>query len=115
MFESLRHLLQWIGTELFREADKDFWVKKLVGKINPWKDYVIGDLRYANEAEAIKRLKGHTISIVRPGLEYKDTHASEQIQLDTDYKIINTNLNTFLNDVKVTEQLIHESEYKESR
>lgn len=108
-FQSLRRLLQWVGSELFREADKNFWINKLTDKMIVGKKYVIGDVRFPNEAEAIRRRGGSIVLVKRPGIVSTDTHASEQIQIDADYTIVNTDKSQFIQDVTIIEDLISNS------
>lgn len=91
-------LLQWWGTEFRRAQDTDYWVKKWKAAINPNAHIVITtDMRFLNEAAAIKSAGGITVQVNRfdkSGLPFVDPsrdplHASET-QLDGynyDYKI----------------------------
>lgn len=74
-----RRVLQHLGTEGFREIDPDFWVK-LGKKALGTGDYVVPDVRFTNEAAAIKELGGFIVRIERSdfaGTASKQ-HASEQ-------------------------------------
>ncbi|RMH11792.1 MAG: hypothetical protein D6698_15905 [Gammaproteobacteria bacterium] len=78
---SRRQLLQFIGTECFRErVDPDFWVKLTMTKIeqdNP-KYAIISDVRFPNEAHAVWDRGGVIARVHRPDLgEPVDTHQSE--------------------------------------
>lgn len=100
VFGSLRGVLQWIGTELFREADKNFWINQLLAKIDPKQKYCVGDLRYENEKDAIEAAGGMVIRVIRPSLALpKDTHPSELINFECRYTIINEDLKQFEKDV----------------
>lgn len=88
-----REYLQYYGTEAHRDIfDDDFWVGNVLEKIH--NDYQDGDLsridlitdvRFPNEAEAIKYVReygelfdGAVIKVKRPSVEnHGDTHASE--------------------------------------
>jgi hypothetical protein len=76
----IRRLLQNLG-QAVRRLDEDFWLRAGMAKadavINEGGAAVITDVRYTNEADAIQRLGGVLVRIVRPGLESTDTHASE--------------------------------------
>jgi len=99
-FNSLRQVLQWIGTELFREADKNYWINQLMSRIDNRQNYVIGDLRYENEKDAIEAAGGMVIRVIRPSLALpKDVHPSELINFDCRYTIINEDLKQFERDV----------------
>jgi len=61
-----RALLQFLGTEYFRTIDPDFWVKQWVKAVAERLELTMGecrivvdDCRFANEVEAVQRLKGH--------------------------------------------------------
>lgn len=107
-FKSLRHYLQWLGTEFGRELESEFWIKVFKTKIDPNKNYVCGDVRFDNEASTIRDLGGSVVMISRPTTTNTniDTHASEQLNLTADYTIVNTDLELFKNDVLAIEGLI---------
>jgi len=77
-----RILLQWWGTEYRREQDPQYWVKRLVGGLNPSRRYVITDVRFPNEATALTLLGGEVWRV--EGRESEnvgvDKHASERIE-----------------------------------
>ena len=92
-------LLQWWGTEYRRQNfGQDYWVKQWKAAVNPKADIVFStDMRFQNEAQAVKDLGGYTIQVSRrnaDGTPFVDTsrdpnHPSET-QLDDynyDYKI----------------------------
>ncbi len=103
---SIRHALQYLGTNIFRAKDKNHWVNQFKSTIDPTKDYVCGDLRFLNEYECIKELGGTIININRLGLSNVDTHISENVELPHDYMILNTNLDQFKDDIINIEALI---------
>lgn len=113
IFPSLRKFLQWIGTEAFRTSNKDFWVDILVAQVQPDKNYVVGDCRFSNEVDAIKRLGGSSVMINRPSVASNtDTHASEQFDFTTDYAVTNTELDLFKRDVVAIEGLVKHGQIK---
>jgi hypothetical protein len=62
---SPREFLTHLG-DFVRYHDKDYWVKKAIAKCNNKKlTYVFDDVRYPNEAEAIKAVGGKLIRINR--------------------------------------------------
>ena len=62
-----RLALQKVGTEAFRQGiDVDFWVKALMARLKPDGAYVISDMRFPNEFEAVKNAGGKTVRIWGP-------------------------------------------------
>ncbi|MHA2063122.1 MAG: deoxynucleotide monophosphate kinase family protein [Candidatus Thorarchaeota archaeon] len=86
-FMTVREILQFVGTDLFRnQIDPDVWVESVFRQ--PWNEddiIIIADARFPNEAE-IARKHGLLINIVRStGLE-SDGHKSETALAEyTDY------------------------------
>jgi hypothetical protein len=89
---SARQVLQFVGTDLFRnhicellpQMGKDIWVNVLKRKImnrlekNPNTKFVVTDVRFFNELQAISDLKGITIKVNRDSSnQNKDSHESE--------------------------------------
>lgn len=63
---SPRYALQYIGTNLFREAlHKNIWVFALEKTIEKHVNVIISDVRFPNEIEMIKRLGGHIWTVHR--------------------------------------------------
>lgn len=60
-------LLQYVGTEIFRKKDPDVWVRVLLDTIQEQNPDVaiITDMRFPNEASAIRQQKGYTVRINR--------------------------------------------------
>lgn len=59
-------LLQWWGTQYRRTQDPDYWVKKWKEKISKQADIVMTtDMRFLNEAAAIREVGGFTVDVVR--------------------------------------------------
>lgn len=93
-----RRLMQVFGTEVIRARDQDFWVNRVVEKIQrdeytkPW---VITDVRFDNEAKAIRALGGEVCEIIRDTSAYDghgDGHSSERgiTRALIDYTIYNS-------------------------
>ena len=78
-----RWLLQKIGTDIFREqVDPNYWVDKLLNNLDSNTDYVIDDIRFPNEAMAIRGTGGKIIKVECPNhpralQEEAATHMSE--------------------------------------
>jgi len=92
-----RNILQLVGTECLRKGYRDdVWVKAL-GRVilaEPKRDFVISDMRFHNEAIAIKGWGGSLVRIIRPDAPQIATarHASEVALAswsDWDYTLIN--------------------------
>ena len=77
---SPREVAQYVGTEMFRALDSDFWIYRLIGHIDgdlelpeAWEAYsdgdvlLIPDVRFENEVEFILANNGHLIHLTRPG------------------------------------------------
>jgi hypothetical protein len=74
-----RTLLQNYGTEVRRQDNEDYWVAEWRDTVT-WIDaehIVADDVRFKNEAQAIRDFGGIIVKIVRTDLEHTDTHASE--------------------------------------
>jgi hypothetical protein len=94
-----REFLQKLGTDAMREGlHDDVWVNALMADYKSLKmdqyypsNWVITDVRFPNEARAIKKKEGMIIRVDRPGVKPINNHPSE-IGLDHwnfDYKIGN--------------------------
>jgi hypothetical protein len=72
----IRELLQRLGTECGRQLiDDEIWIRAaLDGKEG---DLVVTDVRFPNEAHAIRDRGGIVIRIVRPGVGAANSHSSE--------------------------------------
>jgi hypothetical protein len=59
-------LLQWWGTEYRRSKDPNYWVNQWKMGINPKADIVFStDMRFENEAAAVKDMGGYTVQVSR--------------------------------------------------
>jgi hypothetical protein len=106
---TMREILQRYGTEAHRNIfGKDFWVEQLFKDVEDDKNmlFVITDVRFDNEAKAIKDRKGFIIRLTRNGTGNMK-HASEvPIAMDLVNVVINNDgsiedlKNNILNVVK---------------
>lgn len=72
-----RHLMQTLGTEWGRQMiDGELWVKALIQR-SGGSGAVVSDVRFPNEAEAIRNSGGKVIRLIRPGFQTQDHHLSE--------------------------------------
>lgn len=94
-----RQFLQELGTEVMRDGlHSNVWVNALFADYKPPKmsqynpsNWIITDMRFENELEAVVKHKGIAIRVVRPERTLTGTHPSE-IALDgfiMHYEIIN--------------------------
>jgi hypothetical protein len=82
----VRRILQRLGTESIRAIDDEFWIKAAFAKIDALraegKPVVVTDVRYPNEADAIRNATGYLVRITRDLPDSGDTHASERAMDD---------------------------------
>lgn len=92
MFPEVRRFLQDLGVGARRVIGEDVWVNALFNRVaSPDERVVIPDVRFRNEAEAVKARGGFLIRIDRPG-HHGDSHESER-DLDgwTDWDLVVSN------------------------
>ncbi len=104
-----RQLMQYCGTELFREKLpellpqlNDIWIRRMEKTLQqtPHSNIVISDVRFQAEADLIKRLGGILIQIERPSVIHHDNHPSETQSIQADHIITNSgNLQDFYNEL----------------
>ena len=90
-YPEIRALLQRMGTEVGRELfGESFWVDRVLKQITGMGNYVITDVRFPNEAAAIRSF-GNVYRIVRPGTGAVNGHVSDTgiANLNVDGEIIN--------------------------
>lgn len=81
---------------LMRSYDDQQFNRYVVDNIknNPTTNYVITDVRFENELQAIRSVGGIIINIVRPGVTY-DHHVTETELSDYDFQIINDSFDDY--------------------
>jgi len=86
----IRCLLQNFGTDVRRKDYEDYWVNKWLNKAVRIKNIVIDDVRFLNEAHAVRLYNGIIIKIERGGY-MGDGHKSEteMDKIRADYVIKN--------------------------
>lgn len=72
-----RQFMQLLGTEVGRNLHQNIWVNSTFANYNENSKWIISDVRFPNEVEAIKSKGGILIRINRPGFENTDEHKSE--------------------------------------
>lgn len=102
-YPEARRLLQRLGTEVGREMfGQNFWVEQALRGATPDSRIVISDVRFPNEADAIKELGGKIVRINRLNTEAVNSHPSEHAMDDYAFdKVINnhTTVDDFADDV----------------
>lgn len=77
IYPEYRALLQRMGTEVGRDQfGENFWVERAMAQILPDGKYVISDVRFPNEAAAV-RAGGRLFRITRPGTGAVNAHISD--------------------------------------
>jgi hypothetical protein len=90
----VRRLLQDLGVGARNIFGEDFWVEQTLKNINLTDRVVITDVRFQNEAEAIKKIDGAKIwRINRPGVGPVNDHISETDMDLWDWDAVITNNN----------------------
>ena len=92
-----RNFLQTIGTDLCRNTfGQDVWIKRMKmeieKKMSQKADIIVSDIRFPNEADAVKDMGGILIKITNPRIQTKkDGHISEKLidQIKYDKLIVN--------------------------
>lgn len=77
IFHTTREMLQFIGTDIIRNFNKDWHVNKIQEMIDTNKNYIIDDVRFPNEKQMIENNGGILFFIIRPNLENISNHESE--------------------------------------
>lgn len=90
-----RHAMQTIGTQWGRECiGEDFWIRAWTATLPQCHHVVVDDVRFDNEADAIRSLGGVIVRIDRPNLDVTDSlekraHASEAGLTSVDIVVVN--------------------------
>lgn len=93
-FQTPRHAMQYIGTEVLRKHEPNFHVNSLLQSLDPNKNFVCDDMRFKNEFSALKLHNCVNVYIVRPELSEFSNHASETSLLRSDFDYIFLNNHT---------------------
>jgi hypothetical protein len=90
--KSIRHGLQTLGEEWGRQhIDRGIWVNSLLRSSTRYPNTIIDDMRYLNEANAVRDIDGFLFRIERPGVVLDPRHISEleQLRIEVDFTIVN--------------------------
>jgi hypothetical protein len=75
---SCRYLLQTLGTQWGRElVGDDVWIRAWKARASKFDCVIADDVRFINEAEAIKEMGGEMWKVVRPSAGHDWSHVSE--------------------------------------
>jgi hypothetical protein len=74
---NVREMLQFIGTDLIRQYNKDWHVNRIKEMIDPQYDYVLDDVRFPNEKQLIEELGGDCWFVTRTTFDNVSNHESE--------------------------------------
>lgn len=77
--KTLRYAMQTMGTDWARNTLSDsLWIDTCLGRVKKYERAVISDVRFDNEAQAVKDAGGFIIMTRRPNVEIKgSSHPSE--------------------------------------
>ena len=76
--DEMRPLLQRLGTEAGRNVLWDsIWIDAALNGLDPAKNYVVTDVRFPNEAQAVRERGGYVVRVSRSGVGPANGHASE--------------------------------------
>ena len=76
-YPEIRRLLQNLGVACREHLDPDVWVMAAMRKAEHYDRVVISDVRFQNEAKAIRLVGGEVWRINRPGVDAVNGHISE--------------------------------------
>ena len=76
VYPEVRKYLQDLGLGAREVFGEDFWVDQALGSVGDDEDVVVTDVRFENEARAIKEMGGFLVRIDRPG-RHPHGHRSE--------------------------------------
>lgn len=76
-FEELRRLYVIMGTDVGRDIDENLWLNIFKRNAAQHEKVVVTDVRFPNEALAIREMDGIVLNIYRPGTEKINNHVSE--------------------------------------
>lgn len=97
-----RHLMQYVGTDIVRKQNPNYWVDYIIGVLKifegEWDHVIIPDCRFPNEIDRLKEAGFEVIHIriLRPGMdsaltEKQQQHISETAMdhVEADYTVWN--------------------------
>lgn len=111
---SPRQALQFFGTEVMQykiqellpDIGRMFWTRSMLANMDPEKNYVVSDVRFHHECDALRRI-GATVIKIERDLGHSDAHSSEQEHKDIEGDI------TIVNDSTIDDMLSKIDSYME--
>jgi hypothetical protein len=99
----VRRLLQVIGTDAVRDMlGEDTWLDIAFDKIDKADSpVVVTDVRFENEAQALREIGGQICLITRPGAHCERDHRSEILTFEPDFNIDNSGTLEALRDLVI--------------
>lgn len=93
-YMTIRDVLQYVGTEIFRSIYGPVWIEALLRQIKKEspKMALICDVRFSNEIETIKSKDGLVVGLTKDVFESSDNHESEQTYFDLCSAVIDNQL-----------------------
>ena len=111
--EKGRHLLQYVGTDIVRKQNPNFWVEYMLKILelfkNEWDYVIIPDCRFPNEIDTLKasNFDVKTLKVIRCGFDNglskeAQNHPSENALADYkyDYELYNNGDEDYIKEIK---------------
>lgn len=104
---NIRPYLQRFGTEVGRQMfGENFWVDYAIDSIPDGTKVVVTDVRFQNEANAVRALGGKVWRVTRPGVEAANDHISEHDLDDYDFDLTIHNQHSLEELYKMVDYLV---------
>jgi hypothetical protein len=99
-----REVMQFVGTDFFRKMKENIWVDATINKIEKEKPKIaiVADCRFPDEVEAIKKVGGTVIKLMRN--PFNSNHASESALDPKNYSPTNFDIVIFNNNLSMQEK-----------
>jgi hypothetical protein len=102
--ESLRHLLQYVGTDYVRAVAPNYWVDRAAEAFVA-SNTLVPDVRFPNEAATVKKVGGMLIKILRIDMpDSGDGHASETSMDGVSVDLV---VGVRTGDLRISERVAH--------
>ena len=101
--EKGRELLQYLGTDVVRKKDPDYWVRNVADFVKVFEDsfdyILLHDTRFINEVEYFKNIGMNTLSIRVNRLNFKSNLTPEQLLHPSETALDNYNFDYYINSL----------------